>query len=183
MNTIKKYPKSMIIIHWLTVILVVLVFYRGTIIEELDFVEANMNTFRAHAIPGMLILILTLIRIFVKNKNKNNIPEEITYYSPLHKTLVGIVLKLIYVLLIITPLVGFVMVFKTGAFSYDIGGAFPENASFNETLGVVHKVFVFSLVGLILVHVFGVIVYKIKTGENLVKRMCLLRDFSSKIWR
>jgi cytochrome b561 len=174
MNTIKKYPKSMIILHWLTFFLFILVFYRGTLLDDLDFTEANMNTFRVHAIPGMLLLVLTLIRIFVKNKNKNNVPEEIAYYSPSHKIMVNVATKLIYTLLILTPLVGFVMVFKTGAFSYDIGGAFPEGAEFSETLGVVHKVFFLSLIGLVIVHVIGVIVYKIKTGENLLKRMCLL---------
>jgi cytochrome b561 len=174
MSTIKKYPKAIIIIHWLTVVLLILVFYRGTLLENLDLTEANINTFRAHAIPGMLILILTLIRLLVKNKKKTSFPDEIEYYSPLHKTAVNIVNKLIYILLILTPLVGFVMIFKTGALSYDIGGAFPENAHFNETLEILHKVFVFSLVGLVIFHVFGVIVYRIKKGENLVKRMCVL---------
>jgi cytochrome b561 len=172
MKTIKKYPKAMMAIHWLTVLLVGFVFYKGTLIENLEFNEANMNTFRSHAIPGMLILILTLIRIFVKRKNKNNLPADIEYYSPGHKMLVNTAIKLLYVLLILAPIVGFIMVFKTGAFSYDIGGAFPEGAKFDEAPKMMHKIMVFSIMGLVVVHVIGVVLYKIKKGENLLKRMC-----------
>jgi len=173
MNTIKKYPKSMIIIHWITVVLLILVFVRGKALENVEFNIENINVFRRHAIPGMIILILTIIRLFVKNKNKNNIPQEIQYYSAGHKLIVNIVNKLIYVLLIITPLIGFMMIFKTGALAYDFGGEFPTGVAFNETLEVLHKVFVFSLLGMVVLHVAGVVIYKIKKGENLVKRMCL----------
>ena len=173
MNTITKYPKAMIIIHWLTVVLLILVFARGKALEGLDFSAENISTFRAHAIPGMLLLILTLIRLFIKNKHKNNMPKEIEYYSAGHKLIVNTVSKLIYVLLIITPLIGFMMIFKTGALAYDFGGEFPTGATFNETLEVLHKVFVFSLLGIVVLHVAGVVIYKIKTGENLVKRMCM----------
>ena len=174
MKTPSKYPKAMIVMHWLTVVLLIFVFIKGQTVESLDFNAENMNTFRSHAIPGMLILILTLIRLFVKNKNKNNFPEDIKYFSSGHKLLVNTVNKLMYVLLIITPLIGFIMVYKTGALAYDFGGAFPDGASFNETLEVLHKVFVFTLLGVVALHILGVIIYKIKTGNNLLKRMCIL---------
>ena len=173
MNTITKYPKAMIIIHWLTVILLAFVFIRGKSLESLDFNAENMNTFRSHAVPGMFILILTLIRLFVQKKNKNKAPKEIEYYGQAHKMMVKAVNILIYVLLILTPTIGFIMIFKTGALSYDFGGAFPTGAHFNETLEVLHKAFVFSLLGMVALHVAGVVIYKIKKGENLVKRMCL----------
>jgi len=174
MKTIEKYPKAIIAIHWLTFLLVVFTFYKGTTLEHLDFTEVNMNTFRAHAIPGMIILILTLIRMRIKRKNKNQLPPDIEYYSPLHKMIVEGVTKLLYLLLILAPLAGFIMVYKTGAFQYDIGGAFPEGAEFSETWETLHKIFVFSLVGLIFIHIAGVIIYKIKTGKNLIRRICKL---------
>lgn len=173
MEKTNKYPKAIIIIHWLTVVLLILVFFRGKALEGLDFNTENINTFRAHAIPGVLILILTLIRIFIKKKNKNNVPKEIEYYSNGHKIMVNTVNKLIYVLLILTPIIGFMMIYKTGALAYDFGGAFPTGAEFNETLEVLHKVFVFSLLGMVILHVAGVVIYKVKTGENLIKRMCM----------
>jgi len=173
MTEIKKYPKPLIAIHWLTVLLFVFVFVRGKMLEDYDFNETNMDKYRMHAIPGILILILTVIRIFVKNRYKNSLPVAITYYNNTHKIMVNLVIKLIYILLILTPLVGFVMIFQTGAMDYDFGGAFPTDAHFNDTLEVLHKGFMMSLLILIVIHIVGVVLYKFKTGENLVKRMCV----------
>lgn len=173
MNKIKKYPKALIVIHWLTVLLFVIVFLAGKSLENYEFNEVNMNRYRFHALLGMSIMILTIIRVFVKRKHENNLPASINYYSNSHKAVVNLVIKLIYILLIITPLVGFIMVFQTDALTYDLGGAFPTDPSFNKTLEGLHKVFVFSLLLLIVVHIAGVFLYKIKTGENLIKRICV----------
>ncbi len=167
----KKYPKSLILIHWLTLILLAVVFYIGTTLEDFEFNEQNMNRYRVHAILGVSIAILTIFRIFIRRRNLDNLPPDITYYSPAHKTFVKIVNYLLYILLIFVPLVGFVMVYQTGALSYDLGGAFPTGAEFDENLEILHKITVFSLLGLIVIHVVGVILYKIKTGDNLINRM------------
>jgi len=169
-----KYPKGLIIIHWLTFILLAIVFYIGTTFENYEFNEANMNRYRAHALLGMAIMILTFVRILIKRKNINNLPVEITYYSSAHRTLVNMSHRLIYLLLIFAPLVGFIMVYQTGALTYDLGGPFPEGAHFDDTLEVLHKVLVFALLALVIMHVGGVIMYSKKSGQNLIKRMCLL---------
>ena len=174
MTEIKKYPKPLIAIHWLTVILLVIVFIKGQSLEDVEFNEANFNQYRAHALLGMAILILTVIRMFIKKTFKNSLPPEITYYSEGHKTMVNLVNKLLYVFLILTPLFGFIMIFQTGAMTVDFGGPFPEGAHFNETLEVLHKGSVFMLIALSVLHIGGVILYKLKTGENLIKRMCML---------
>ncbi len=170
----KKYPKTLIILHWITFALIVLLFIMGFRMEEYPFDEANFNRYRAHALTGMLVLFLTIIRIIIKRKNKDNLPPDIEYYSEGHKVLVKTVEKLMYILLILAPITGFIMVYQTGALQYDLGGPFPEGAEFSETWEEIHKTLVFILGGLIIMHIAGVIIYKIKTGENLIKRMCLL---------
>jgi cytochrome b561 len=170
----EKYPKALIVIHWLTVILLAVIFYIGTTLEDYEFNEANMNRYRAHALLGMLVMILTIIRVIIKRKNIDNLPVEITYYSEMHKNFVIAVQKLIYILLLITPMVGFIMVYQTGALSYDLGGPFPEGAKFDETLETFHKIFVFALIGLAVIHVAGIFMYNFKNKDNLVKRMCSL---------
>ena len=174
MTEIKKYPKPLIAIHWLTVILLVIVFIKGKGLEDVEFNEANFNQYRAHALLGMAILILTVIRMFVKKAYKNSLPAAINYYSSSHKTLVNSIIKLLYVFLILTPLFGFIMIFQTGAMAADFGGAFPKDVHFNEILEVLHKGSVFILIVLSVLHIGGVILYKFKTGENLIKRMCML---------
>jgi cytochrome b561 len=170
----QKYPKAMIVIHWLTFILLAVIFYIGMTLDDYEFNEVNMNRYRAHALLGMAVMLLTIVRVIVKRKNIDNLPVEISYYSEMHKTFVKIVQKLIYILLIVTPMVGFIMVYQTGALSYDLGGPFPEGARFDETLEIFHKVFVFSLLILVVIHVAGIFMYNIKNKDNLIKRMCLL---------
>ncbi len=166
-----KYPKPLIVIHWLTFILLIIIYYIGFTLEDYEFNEANMNRYRLHAILGVTVLILTLIRIFVRRKNMNRLPPPISYYNNWHKQLVSIVHYLIYVFLIFAPLVGFVMIYQTGALSYDLGGPFPSNAEFDHTLAEIHEFAVFSLLVLIIMHIAGVIIYRIKTGEDILDRM------------
>ncbi len=168
---INKYPKSLIIIHWLTFILLIIVFLVGLSFDDYEFNEENMNRYRLHAILGVMIMFLTLIRIYVRRKHINDLPPHITYYSKLHKRFVQIVTNLMYIFLLFAPLVGFIMVYQTGALSYDLGGPFPAGAKFDESLEIIHKISVFSLLALIVIHIAGVIMYKIKTGDNLISRM------------
>lgn len=176
MNKIKKYPKSVIILHWLTVVLLAIEFFVGFTMEDYEFNAENFNRYRVHALLGMFIMIITIFRIINKKKHEknNNLPDEIQYYGNGHKTLVKTVEKLMCLLLILAPISGFIMVYQTGALQYDLGGAFPEGAKFDETMELIHKILVFLLGGLIILHIGGVILYKIKTGKNLLKRICLL---------
>lgn len=170
----QKYPKALIFIHWLTVVLLAIEFYAGITMEEYEFNEANMNRYRFHALLGVALLLLTLVRLIIKKKNKDNLPEEITYYSDMHKKFIHLVQFLIYAILLIAPVIGFIMVYQTGALDYDLGGPFPEGAHFNETLEELHKFLVFLLAGLVGIHVAGIIMYNLKNKENLIKRMCML---------
>jgi cytochrome b561 len=174
MSETKKYPKIMIILHWVTVILVALEFYKGFTMEEFKFNEANFHLYKSHALLGVVIMILTIIRLIIKRKNANSIPVEIEYYSAGHKMLVNTALKLIYFILITAPIVGFVMIYQTGTLGYCSGGDFPTDVHFNETLETIHKFMVFTLGGLIVMHVGGVFMYIIKTKDNILKRMCML---------
>ncbi len=169
-----KYPKGIIVLHWLTAILFAVVFFLGITMEEYEFNEANINRYRAHALLGVAIMLLTIVRIFLKRKYKHQLPPEISYYNDLHKKFVHIVHSLIYFLLIFAPLIGFITIYQTGALTYDLGGEFPTGAEFNEGLLEVHEFAVFSLTGLIFIHIAGVVLYRINKGENLLKRMCML---------
>jgi len=176
MNKYSKYPKPMIAIHWLTVLVLITVSILGISMEEYEFNEANFNHYRIHAIVGMFLLILTLIRLYFRKKFKNKLPKEINYYSNTHKFIVKLVVKLLYFFLILTPILGFLMIYQTGAMQADFGGAFPEGAEMNETLELLHKISIFFLVSLSVVHLAGVIIYKFKSGENIVMKMCIRGD-------
>ncbi len=168
----QKYPKPMIFLHWFTLILLVIEIILGLNLENKEFAPKDFNWFRAHALLGVLIMILTIVRLFIRMKNKGRLPE-IEFYSKMHKAMVTGVHHAMYTLLIVIPAIGFYMVYKTGALQYDLGGPFPEGAKLDEGLHEIHESLVWVLVALVALHVGGVILYKIKTGESLLKRMCV----------
>ncbi len=169
----KKYPASIIVLHWLTVILVAIVAYKGFHLEDYEFNAANFSKFRNHALLGILILIITLVRFYLIKKHQNNLPQ-LHYYSNFHRLVVNAVHAMIYTLLILIPIVGFLNVLQTGAFGYCFGKEFPEGAQLNDTLHEMHEILAWFLFFLIAAHVLGVLMYMIKTKEKLIKRMCLL---------
>ncbi len=169
----EKYPAPLIIIHWLTFILVLLVAYLGLQLENYEFNAENFSHFRNHALIGVSIAVLTIIRLFLKKKYSDDIPD-LDYSSSFHASVVNIVHGIIYLLLVIVPLIGFVNVYQTGAFVYDLGGPFPEGATFNDTLHEIHETLAFVLFALIGMHVVGIFMYSVKNKTNLLKRMCLL---------
>ncbi len=168
----KKYPKPLIFLHWFTLILLVIEIILGLSLEDKEFSPKDFNWFRAHALLGVLIMILTFIRLYVRIKNKNRLPE-IEFYGNMHKVIVTGVHHALYTLLIIIPAVGFYMVYQTGALQYDLGGPFPEGAQLDESLHEIHESLVYVLIALVAMHVAGVMMYKMKTGENLLRRMCV----------
>jgi len=171
MSQSNKYPKLFRFLHWATFILIIFLFISGLGMEEYDFNEENFFRFKRHALMGVSVLFITLIRLAYKYKNKDQFPPEIQYYSAFHEKLVKGIHFLMYVILILAPIIGFVTIYQTGALAYDFGGPFPENPEFNPTLMNLHKYLVFTLGALIIMHIGGVFMYKIKTGESLIQRM------------
>jgi cytochrome b561 len=134
----KKYPASIIVLHWLTVLLIAWVAFMGFGLEDYEFNAENFSRFRNHALMGMLILIITLIRLFLLRKHKDRLPQ-LNYYSNFHKFTVNAVHTLMYLLLIFIPIAGFINVYQTGAFGFCFGKPFPEGAQLSETLHEIHE--------------------------------------------
>ncbi len=168
----KKYPAPLIILHWLTVLLVALVAFMGYRLEDVEFSAENFVYFRNHALAGMLIFLVTLVRMFFKRKYKEQLPT-LNYYSDLHKMTVNGVHFLIYLMLLLIPLTGFINVYQTGAFGFCFGKPFPDGAQLSEFWHETHEFFIKILFVSVAAHVAGVFAYSFKNKEKLLKRMCL----------
>ncbi|NPA42563.1 MAG: hypothetical protein GXO27_00845 [Chlorobi bacterium] len=173
----KKYPAFIIIAHWLTAVLLVINALLGFQLEEVAEHEGitpeTFGYFRTHALIGAAILVITLIRWFVKFKNRDRLPE-LEYYGDWHKKLVNGIHALIYLLLILVPLTGIINMYQAGVFGVCFGKPFPEEVYLSESLTEIHETLVKLLFALVAAHVAGVISYILKTKENILKRMCLL---------
>ena len=173
----KKYPASMIIAHWVTVILLVINAYMGLQLEKLEETKGltpeTFGNFKVHALIGALILFITLYRMYVKRKNLDKLPQ-LQYYSETHKKVVNGVHAAMYFLLILIPLVGMINMYQAGVFGVCFGKEFPQNPALSHTLHEIHEFLAKLLLVLVIAHVGGVFMYISKTKENILKRMCLL---------
>ncbi len=169
----RKYPVTMIFIHWLTVVLLAINFLIGKNLEYLDFDAENFKYYRLHALTGAVIFFITVWRLILLKRNKDQLPV-LEFYGKFHELSYKVVHALIYLMLLLVPVVGFITIFKSGAYVVDLGKPFPEGAKLNHDLVEIHELLVGFLIILILVHVAGVIIYRFKKDPDILKRMSFL---------
>ena len=80
----KKFSKATVATHWLTSLLILILFPLGKYMERLG-VHEKMGLLKIHIILGMLVFILTLIRTFTFFKHER--PENLKTGSKLNDKL------------------------------------------------------------------------------------------------
>lgn len=169
--TYTKHPKSIIVIHWLTFVLfaVALIFFRPKT-KDLE-IRNNIQFFYVQLSFGIIILLLTIIRIFVKRKYSDQRPPNIKYFKPVHKKIAKVVYPFIYILLIFIPLVSLTISYQINTLSSEFTHSLSNEIDFYNNLILVHKISIFSILLLITIHVGYLLYYMIKTKENVFKRI------------
>lgn len=148
-QTALRYPKRLVALHWLTVVLLVVQFGIGFLTDEL--VE-NTTMFPVHLILGLVILGVTLVRFAFKVMLKARIPAKPASLGEKE----WLVAKLghigLYGLLIVAPL--------SGLAAWNI-----------EALEEVHETVITIFWILIALHVLAVVKHRVMEKENLMERM------------
>ncbi len=165
-----KYPLTLIFIHWMTLALLILNFLLGKNLENYDFTAENFRYYRVHALVGALIFFMTLWRLYLLKKHRDKLPE-LEYYSAAHRLMVKGVHLLIYLLLLAIPLSGIYMIYSSGAYVVDLGKPFPEGAKLSHDLIEFHETLVGILIVLVVLHLAGVLHYKYKKDDEILRRM------------
>lgn len=94
-----NYPKSIVLMHWVTFILVATAYLTSG-----DPTESGL-TGQVHVISGMTILILALVRLLLIFVNRKRLPEQ-PVVSPLQLRLFKIMKWALYLSLLIVPILG-----------------------------------------------------------------------------
>lgn len=165
----QKYSRTNIIIHWLTAILIITLFPLGKYMESLSASE-KMDLIKVHAILGVVVFILTLIRSYLFFKSKR--PEGLKTGSKFNDKLAVWIHNAFYFLLIgisiagIATMVsgGYVDALKSGTSDLIIP---KENIIPLKAHGVLATIMIVLLV----LHILGVIKHYVLTKENTLKRM------------
>ena len=105
-----KYPLSIRILHWLMALLVFGMIPFGWYISELpDGAPSHDALFGLHMSFGQVVLALALLRLSLRIGAGDRIPALPEQLKPLEKKAAYYSHRLLYVLLILVPIAGFVM--------------------------------------------------------------------------
>ncbi len=168
-----RYSRAMIWLHWLTVLLVLALLVVGYVAARvLDFGSPlKQPLFQLHAGLGYTLLALTVLRLYAKWRTPQPAPPEglagprLLLYRAVH--------GLLYLSLLLMALTGPAILWQSGL---GLSPLFdPHGLVFDVLAAVVHVNFKWVFVGLIGVHIVGVLGYQVTKGDVL-SRMGWGRD-------
>ena len=167
----KRYPKSIIIIHLLTLMIFVIAVILGLSLKNLEFSIQNIGYYRLKAALGLGMILLTVVRIYIKRKNPYQRPPNIKYFNTFHRKFMKLIYYLIYFFLIFVPIMGLILLYQSGALIYEFGNPPPGKIEFDPTLLMIHRLTIFSLIVFISIHIINSIFYLVVTKHNICKRI------------
>ena len=168
-NLKEKFSQGTIIIHWLTALLILSLFPMGKYMYGLELLEKT-TLLKIHAIFGIIVLILTIIRsVFFFTKKR---PADLKTGSKLNDKIAIWIHNIFYFLLFgigfsglaVMVTGGYVDFLKTGDASLVLN---------KEDIGpmAAHGLMSFIMMVLLLLHVLGVVKHYFFTKENTLKRI------------
>jgi len=165
----QKFSKGIIAIHWLTAILILLLFPLGKYMAGLEPAE-KMGLIKLHAVLGFVVLILTLIRTYLFFKAPR--PEDLKTGSKFNDKLAVWIHNIFYFLLFGIALSG-IAVMILGGYGEALSGSDSAFIKAPEEIAPLkgHGLLAFIMMVLLAMHVIGFIKHLILTKENTLKRI------------
>tara|TARA_B100000073_G_scaffold55514_1_gene41100 strand:+ start:131 stop:658 length:528 start_codon:yes stop_codon:yes gene_type:complete len=170
-NNLTEYGLISKSFHWLSAAILVIQIPLGFYLVDMDFSEKRITVENIHVTMGLSILYLTILRLIYKVFNPT---------PPLQKSLfIGqkLVAKSNHILLYLSILT----ITVSGALKKLFNGEelnmfffnleIKDNFELAEFFYEIHIIGNYTLIGLIILHIFAVIVHKILFKENLLKRI------------
>ena len=168
-----KYSKGTIYIHWISVILILILFPLGKYIAGLEY-EDKLFPLRVHAILGIFLFVLTIVRVyFYFNYPK---PPHIKTGSNFNDKLIVWIENSFYYLIFLISLLGVLAMVLLGYGNAVLNNDASLIKPHKESIWVEsHNILATILMILFVLHVIGVIKHYIKTKENTLKRITFLK--------
>jgi len=165
----QKFSKTTIVTHWLTALLILILFPMGKYMEGLELSE-KMGLIKIHAALGILVLILTIIRTISFFKHER--PADIKTGSKLNDKLAVWIHNIFYLLLfglaisgLVTMIIGgYGEALKTGNIDAVISLSEIPSLKPHGTMAVI-------MIVLLIMHILGFLKHWIFKKENTLKRI------------
>lgn len=194
-TTVERYTKTAIILHWLIALLIIAMLALGLWMHELpkdapkaasfDLFNWGIYTvtfaepisvrtfyFNLHKSIGITVLALILFRVFWRLTHAA--PELPATMKDWEKKLADVSHKLLYLLMLVLPLSGFIMSVysKWGIMWFGlplVKGL--DNPQLRDLFMEVHEVSAWLIIVLIVVHVLAALKHKLVDKDEVMKRM------------
>ena len=177
-NSENRYGLVSRAIHGIMLLLIFCMLGVGMYMADLDKTdEMRKVLFGLHMSTGVLVLLLAVIRmIWFRVSPPPKLPAALETWE---KTLTTVVKSLMYLLMLLIPIAG-ILIVNTKGNAVDVYGLFElpmligENKELHELMEEVHEVLAFSLLFLIVLHIAGALKHRyLDMGHDLdvMKRM------------
>lgn len=162
-----KYPASMRVLHWLRAAVVIGTVAAGlTMVNLPDDLPAKFELlYPNHKQFGLLALLLVIAQLLLRARS--SVPQLPQSLAPWEKSLSTFTHRAMYVLLILVPLMGYSM---SSTFTQSDGVPFffiahvpellPKNDRWFEVFQLLHRVFAYTLLALVVLHVAGALKHR-----------------------
>lgn len=170
----EKYARSLKILHWLMALAFIFMWSSGIIMTDLEWGVLKNTLYISHKSTGIVLIAAALLRLVVRYST--DIPDLPRSISGLAQSLARIVQALMYVLMFVVPITGWLM--------SDIGGhpvkfydqfliptVFDKDPGLAKDLNDIHTFFAFAFLTLAGLHLAGFLKHLIFDKKNLIKRM------------
>ncbi len=168
-NLTQKYSRGTIIIHWLSALLIIILFPLGKYMAGLEPMN-KMGLIKIHAGLGILVLVLTVIRSWLFFKALR--PADIATGSRINDKLVVWVHNAFYFILFGIAISGVAVMILGGygdALQNNNSGLILSRDQIAPLKG--HGLLALILMVLLLMHVVGVVKHYLATRENTLRRI------------
>ena len=160
------------VLHWLTAVLVFAALFVGFVM--VNSVASYAQLIVVHKTLGVLILVVMVVRVI--NRLTHHPPAWPSTIGVLEGKVVGLSEKLLYVLLLLQPLIGWAMVSAAGEPVVVLGSLhLPRIAPFDAqvfwVLRQAHSVIAYTLMATIAAHISAVLFHTVALRDRLIERM------------
>ena len=170
-NTVTEYGLISKLFHWLVAIILIVQIPLGFYLVDLDFGPKRITFENIHIILGLTVFYLTILRLL--NNIFNPTPQLNTNSFTGQKFIARLNHILLYISVLTITISGILKKLfdgeKLNIFFKEI--KLKDNFELTEQFYDIHVLANYVLLGLILLHIFAVIIHKVFFKENIIKRI------------
>lgn len=175
----KRYPVSMRVLHWLMAAIAVTMFCVGLYMAGIpDDAPDKYDLYPWHMSFGVTMLLLVVLRMI--NRMRSQVPAPPAAHAPWERVAGRVAHYLMYALLLLVPIAGYVMV---GSYEEASGIAFfdltlpdvvPKSKALFEAAHEAHELLAFALIGVAAIHLLAALKHRFLAKDadaDVIKRM------------